>query len=71
LLEQLKQLQEELQGYGIKPFESTGTKEEKLAEMAERLVIATEHPEPAPEAKTLIETLLQRCFLWTAIIKTK
>ena len=70
-MEQLKELQKELQAYGIKAHESTGTNEEKLAEMAEKLQLAVEDPEPAPEAETLIETLLQRCFVWIAIIKKK
>jgi len=42
-----------------------------MAEMAQKLKLALEHPEPAPEAKNLIETLLQRCFLWTELIKQK
>jgi hypothetical protein len=67
----LKELQEELRDYGIHAFEDTGTREEKLAEMAEKLTLALKQPEPAPEAKKLIETLLQRCFLWTATIKAK
>ncbi|KAF2196739.1 hypothetical protein GQ43DRAFT_484694 [Delitschia confertaspora ATCC 74209] len=71
LLEQLKEVYSTLQPYGIVAFESTGTKEEKLAEMAAKLRLAVEHPEPAPEAKKLIETLLQRCFLWVATIKQK
>jgi DNA repair ATPase RecN len=71
LMEQLKKLQEELRSYGIHAFESTGTREEKLAEMTEKLTLAMENPEPAPEAKKLIETLLQRCFLWAAKIKEK
>lgn len=70
-LEQLKELQEEFREYGINAFESTGTREEKLAEMAEKLQLAIQHPEPAPEAKKLIETLLQRCFVWVAKIKEK
>ncbi|KAH7125379.1 hypothetical protein B0J11DRAFT_614766 [Dendryphion nanum] len=70
-LEQLKELQEELREYNIHAFESTGTREEKLAEMTEKLQLAIEHPEPAPEAKKLIETLLQRCFVWVAKIKEK
>lgn len=72
-MEQLKELQQELKAYGVKAFNSTGTKEEELAEMTERLTLAVEEPEPepAPEAKKLIETLLQRCFIWTAIIKAK
>lgn len=70
-LEQLKKLQEDLRAYGIKAFESQGSREEKLAEMTEKLKLTIEHPEPAPEAKKLIETLLQRCFVWVALIKTK
>jgi hypothetical protein len=70
-LEQLRELQEEFRQYGIVAFESTGTKEEKLAEMTEKLMIAIAHPEPAPEAKKLIETLLQRCFVWAHTIKKK
>ncbi|KAF2184354.1 hypothetical protein K469DRAFT_666803 [Zopfia rhizophila CBS 207.26] len=71
LLEQLKEVQASLQPYGIIAYESTGTKEEKLAEMTEKLQLTLEHPEPAPEAKKLIETLLQRCFIWVAMIKKK
>jgi hypothetical protein len=70
-LEQLKGLQEELRGYGIHAFESTGTKEDKIAEMVEKLQLEREHPEPAPEVKKLIETLLARCFLWVDKMKTK
>jgi len=39
--------------------------------MTEKLKISINHPTPAPEAKNLIETLLQRCFLWVEIIKKK
>ncbi|KAF2002660.1 hypothetical protein P154DRAFT_618390 [Amniculicola lignicola CBS 123094] len=70
-LEQLKQLEEELKAYGIYAYESTGTKEEKVAEMTERLMISMEHPEPAPEAKDLIATLLRRNFVWIVTIKKK
>ncbi|KAF2467075.1 uncharacterized protein BDR25DRAFT_305863 [Lindgomyces ingoldianus] len=70
-LEQLKELHEELKPYGIVAYESTGTKEEKLAEMAEKLRLTIDHPEPAPEAKKLVETLLQRCFIWVVTIKGK
>jgi hypothetical protein len=45
--------------------------EEQIAEMTEKLKISIGHPTPAPEAKNLIETLLQRCFLWVEIIKKK
>ncbi|KAF2272713.1 uncharacterized protein EI97DRAFT_405577 [Westerdykella ornata] len=70
-LEQLKELQEKLRAHGIKAFESDGTKEDKLAEMAAKLRLAIEHPEPEPEADKLIETLLQRCFVWISIMKKK
>lgn len=60
-----------MRDYGIHAFEDTGTREDKLAEMAEKLTLSLKQPEPAPEAKKLIETLLQRCFLWTATIKAK
>lgn len=70
-LEQLKELQEELRPYGIHAYETTGSREEKIAEMAEKLQISMAHPEPAPEAKELIETLLRRNFLWVALIKEK
>jgi DNA repair ATPase RecN len=70
-LEQLKELDTELRAYGINAYDSTGTKEEKLAEMVEKLQFAIQHPEPAPEAKNLIETLLSRCFIWTVTIKKK
>lgn len=39
--------------------------------MAEKLQLTMAHPEPAPEAKKLIETLLQRNFIWVATIKAK
>ena len=71
LLGHLKEIAEELRPYGIHAFESTGTKEDKLAEMTEKLVLAMEHPEPAPEAKKLIETLLARCFVWVDKCKTR
>ncbi|KAF2692201.1 hypothetical protein K458DRAFT_354510 [Lentithecium fluviatile CBS 122367] len=70
-LAQLKQLQEELRPYGIHAFESTGSKEDKLAEMVEKLQFTIANPEPAPEAKILIETLLRRNFLWVNLIKEK
>lgn len=60
-----------LEPYGIHAYEGTGTKEEKIAEMTEKLQITLQEPEPAPEAKKVIETLLQRCFLWVALIKQK
>lgn len=70
-LAQLKELEQELREYGIHAYESTGSKEEKLSEMTEKLILAIKNPEPAPEAKKLIETLLQRCFVWVATMKKK
>lgn len=70
-LEELKRLQEELKEYGILAYETTGSTEEKLSEMVDKIQITTEHPEPAPEAKTLIGTLLRRNLLWVALIKQK
>lgn len=70
-MEQLKELAEELKPYGIQAFESTGTKEDKLAEMMEKVQFTMSHPEAAPEAKEIIETLLRRNFLWVNLIKEK
>jgi hypothetical protein len=39
--------------------------------MAQQLKISLEHPDPAPDAKDLVETLLLRCFLWIEIVKQK
>lgn len=70
-LEQLKELQASLAAYGVVAYDSSGTMEEQIAEMTEKLKISIDHPTPAPEAKNLIETLLQRCFLWVEVIKKK
>jgi len=70
-LAQLKDLQEELRPYGIVAFESTGSKEDKLAEMMEKVQFTLANPEPAPEAKILIENLLRRNFLWVNLMKEK
>lgn len=69
--EELKKLQEELKGHGILAYEATGTTEEKLAEMVDKMQLSAAHPEPAPEAKNLIGTLLRRNLLWITLIKTK
>lgn len=69
---QLKELQTELRPYGIHAFsEESETKEDKLAEMVEKLQFTREHPEPAPAAKDLIETLLRRNFLWCNLMKER
>lgn len=71
LLAQLKEVHASLEPYGIVAYESTGSKEDKIAEMAEKLHLSIQHPEPAPEIKKLFENLLQRCFLWVATIQSK
>jgi len=70
-LEDLKKLQEELKEYGIFAYETTGTTEEKLAEMVDKMQLAASHPEPAPEAKSLLGTLLRRNLLWVTLMKSK
>jgi len=67
----LKQLQEELKEHGILAYESTGTTEEKLAEMVDKMQLANSYSDPAPDAKALIGTLLRRNLLWVALIKQK
>ncbi|CAN9298570.1 unnamed protein product [Alternaria sp. RS040] len=69
--EELNKLDEELKEYDIRAYETEGTTEEKLAEMVDKMQLATEHPEPAPDAKTLIGTLLRRNLLWVTLIKQK
>lgn len=39
--------------------------------MTEKLRFTMNHPEPAPEAKALIETLLRRNFLWVNLMKER
>jgi hypothetical protein len=39
--------------------------------MVDKMQLATEHPESAPDAKTLIGTLLRRNLLWVTLIKQK
>ncbi|KAF1830876.1 hypothetical protein BDW02DRAFT_572605 [Decorospora gaudefroyi] len=69
--EELTKVQEELKEYSIHAYETTGTTEEKLAEMVGKMQFANAHPEPAPAAKTLIGTLLRRNLLWVTLIKQK
>ncbi|KAI4615511.1 uncharacterized protein J4E88_000441 [Alternaria novae-zelandiae] len=69
--EELNKLDEELKEHGIRAYETEGTTEEKLAEMVDKMQLATEHPEAAPDAKTLIGTLLRRNLLWVTLIKQK
>ena len=68
---ELDTLQEELKEYGIYAYEATGSTEEKLAEMVDKMQLAHANPEPAPEAKTLISTLLRRNLLWVTLLKQK
>ncbi|KAI4652308.1 hypothetical protein J4E93_002507 [Alternaria ventricosa] len=69
--EELNKLDEELKEHGIRAYETEGTTEEKLAEMVDKMQLASEHPEAAPDAKTLIGTLLRRNLLWVTLIKQK
>ena len=39
--------------------------------MVDKMQLATVHPEAAPDAKTLIGTLLRRNLLWVTLIKQK
>ncbi|KAI8934238.1 hypothetical protein NX059_008984 [Plenodomus lindquistii] len=68
---ELEQLQEELKEYGILAYESTGSDEEKVAEMFDKLQLAVRASEPAPDAKVLIGSLLRRNLLWVTLIKSK
>lgn len=68
---ELHKVQEELKKHGIYAYETTGTTEEKLAEMVDRMQLAQSNPEPAPAAKTLIGDLLRRNLLWAEILKQK
>ncbi|KAL6703213.1 hypothetical protein ACN47E_010075 [Coniothyrium glycines] len=68
---ELEKLQEELKEYGIFAYEATGSTEEKLAEMVDKMQLVAAHPEPAPAAQTLIGTLLRRNLLWVTLIKQK
>jgi len=67
----LKKVQEELKGCGILAYEATGTTEEKLAEMVDKMQFTAANPEPAPEAKNLLGNLLRRNLLWVTLLKAK
>jgi hypothetical protein len=69
--EELKKVQEELKEYGIFAYEATGTTEEKLAEMVDKMQLTAANPQPAPEANNLLGTLLRRNLLWVTLIKAK
>lgn len=68
---ELYELEEELRKDGIVAYESTGSTEERLIEMAEKMQLTAAHPESAPTATTLISQLLRRNLLWVALIKEK
>lgn len=69
--EELLKLQEELKADGILAYEATGSTEEKLAEMVDKMQFTAAHPEPAPAPENLIGTLLRRNLLWITLIKSK
>jgi hypothetical protein len=70
-LAELTRIAEELKPYGIHAYESSGTQEDNLAEMMEKLQTTLANPEPEPEEKNLLETLLRRNLLWVNLIKGK
>ncbi|KAF2035487.1 hypothetical protein EK21DRAFT_54168 [Setomelanomma holmii] len=69
--EELKKIQAELKERGILAYEATGTTEEKLAEMVDKMQITAANPEPAPDPHNLLGTLLRRNLLWITLIKAK
>ncbi|XPT00980.1 hypothetical protein M3J09_010127 [Ascochyta lentis] len=68
---ELYELEEELKKDGIVAYESTGSTEDRLIEMAEKMQLSAANSEPAPKATTLISQLLRRNLLWVALIKEK
>ena len=68
---ELYELEEELKKEGITAVESTGSTEERLIEMTEKMQLTAAKEDPAPEAETLISQLLRRMLLWVALIKEK
>lgn len=64
-------MEEELKEHGITAYDATGTTEEKLAEMVEKMQFTASHPAPAPEVKDLLGNLLRRNLLWVTLIKNK
>ncbi|KAH7094767.1 hypothetical protein FB567DRAFT_543182 [Paraphoma chrysanthemicola] len=69
--EELQKVQAELKEHGILAYEATGTTEEKLAEMVDKMQITAANPEPAPDPDNLLGTLLRRNLLWITLIKAK
>ncbi|KAJ4354728.1 hypothetical protein N0V95_003569 [Ascochyta clinopodiicola] len=68
---ELYELEAELRKDGIVAYESTGSTEDRLIEMTEKMQLTAAHPESAPAATTLISQLLRRNLLWVALIKEK
>lgn len=68
---ELYELEEELKKDGITAYESTGSTEDRLIEMTEKMQLTAANNEAAPEAKTLVSQLLRRNLLWVALIKEK
>ena len=68
---ELYELEEELRKDGIIAYETTGSTEDKLIEMTEKMQLTAGNQDPAPKAETLISQLLRRNLLWVALIKEK
>jgi hypothetical protein len=68
---ELYELEEELKKDGITAYETTGSTEDKLIEMTEKMKLTAAEEDPAPEAETLISQLLRRNLLWVALIKQR
>lgn len=68
---ELYELEEELKKDGITAYETTGSTEDRLVEMTEKMQLTAANPELAPSATTLVSQLLRRNLLWVALIKEK
>jgi hypothetical protein len=68
---ELLQVQEELKELGVVASETSGSTEDELAVMTERMQLNTEQSDPAPDAKNLVAHLLRRNLLWVDLIKEK
>lgn len=68
---ELYELEEELKKDGITAYETTGSTEDKVVEMIEKMQVTAAEQGPAPEAETLISQLLRRNLLWVSLIKEK
>lgn len=68
---ELYELEEELKKDGITAYETTGSTEDKLIEMTEKMKLTAAEEDPAPQAETLISQLLRRNLLWVALIREK